>query len=212
MKSTLANWEIAVFAVNGLGGAARRVATEDVALKCFDLAPDAFSWVKYLQFPDKDVVRSALVDARKDKNGRLLQGRAGRGKGQLTRTNATPSRDGWMLTEAGARWIRENESRIAQQLGQRNASDHRQEHRQRLSRLQSHRLYKQFLSNSDDFNPSLGDLGELFRCRVDASQLTWERRFNTARILAEAVNEQIILRFIEKCKMAVERQLLSDAQ
>ena len=88
------NWETAVYALYLLGGATKSVHTEDVALKCFELAPGSFSWIKHAHLPDKEVTRSSLVDARKDKYGRLVTGRAGRHKGQYRDRGIPPEADG----------------------------------------------------------------------------------------------------------------------
>jgi len=209
MSTKLANWEIAVYVVHLLGGVSRRISTEDITLKCFELVPDSFSWIKYPQYPDKDVVRSALVDARKKKNGVLIQGRAGRGKGHPHRTSAEPALDGWSLTEAGVRWIQENEPRLTSQLGypQTQTRSYRQETRQKLARIKEHGLFQHFQEQPEGFSPSLGDMAELFRCRVDADWHTWEKRFQVAANLAQAANETAILVFLEKCRAAVQSQI-----
>jgi hypothetical protein len=206
MISKVPNWEIAVYAVHLLGGISNRIHTEDIALKCFELVPDSFSWVKYPQYPDKDVVRSGLVDARKKKNGCLVNGRSGRGKGHARRTNADPALDGWTLTEAGVKWISENESRLSTVLGYHQASSHRQEILHKLSRIQQHGLFKQFLEQPEGFSPSVGEMAELFRCRVDADRSIWEKRFQGAVNLAQAVNDALILQFIEKCRASLQSQ------
>ena len=99
------NWEIAVYALFLQGGLSRHIHTEDVALKCFELAPDAFSWVRHPQFPDKDIARVALTDARKSGRGTLVSGRAGQGKRGSGSADGTAATDGWILTEAGATWV-----------------------------------------------------------------------------------------------------------
>lgn len=106
MAPKLSNWEIAVYILHTLGGGMRLIPTEDIAKRCFEIAPDSFSWNKYSQYPDKDVARKALFDARKEKN--LVRGRAGRGRGQSGRTNVGPAADGWSLTSEGARWVSDN--------------------------------------------------------------------------------------------------------
>jgi hypothetical protein len=203
----LPNWQIAVYALHTLGGATQRIATEDVTLRCFEIAPDAFSWVKYPQYPDKDIVRSALVDARKPKNGALVQGRSGKGVG-LHRTSALePTPDGWSLTEAGARWVSLKEEDLAQQLRFRQASSHRQDIRQKLARIREHGVYLTFLEQPEGFTPSLGEMAELFRCRVDADWQIWEKRFNAAINMAESVRDSSVLEFVTKCKNSVRAQL-----
>ena len=51
MAPKIPNWEIAVYILHALGGGLRSIPTEDIAKKCFELAPDSFSWVKYPQYP-----------------------------------------------------------------------------------------------------------------------------------------------------------------
>jgi hypothetical protein len=60
----LKNWEIAVYALFLEGGTSKPIHTEDIALACFRLAPDAFSWIRHVEYPDKDIARVALTDAR----------------------------------------------------------------------------------------------------------------------------------------------------
>src|SRR3990167_5646274 len=103
MAPKISNWEIVVYVLHSLGGSLRFISTEDIAKKCFELAPDSFSWIKYPEYPDKEVVRRALFHARDEVA--LIRGRAGKGKGQATRTNAEPALDGWSLTAEGAKWI-----------------------------------------------------------------------------------------------------------
>lgn len=207
MKAKLPNWEIAVYAVHLLGGESRRVPTEEVAVKCFALAPDSFSWVKYPQYPDKDVVRFGLVDARKAKNGVLLQGRAGRGRGQVQRTKVGPAVDGWMLTQAGVRWIQDNRERVSSELQYREVSDHRQENLHKLARIKDHPVFQKFLEKPEGFSPSLGEMAELFRCRVDADLQTWDKRFQAAGNLAQALNDDGVMAFLAKCRASVLCQM-----
>jgi hypothetical protein len=206
-KKKLPNWEIAVYVVHLLDGVTRRVSTEDIALKCFELAPDAFSWVKHPEYPDKDVVRSALVDARKRKNGELLRGRTGRGKGQVSRANAEPASDGWMLTEAGAKWILENQPGLPMEIKCREKNAHRQERQQKISHIRKHPLFSRFLDQPERFSASLGDMAELFRCRVDADRATWNKRFQSASVLAQVLEDKQVLGFVEKCRESVQLQI-----
>ena len=207
MNAKLPNWEIAVYAVYLLGGESRRVPTEEVAVKCFALAPDSFSWVKYPEYPDKDIVRSGLVDARKAKNGVLLQGRAGRGRGQVQRTKVGPALDGWMLTEAGVRWIQDNKERISSELQYRELSDHRQENLRKLARIRNHPVFHQFLEKPEGFSPSLGEMAQLFRCSVNAELQTWDKRFQAAGNLAQALNDDRVIEFLAKCRASVLCQM-----
>src|SRR5439155_12986110 len=99
-----ANRELVVYCLYIAGGITERIHTEDLALKCWELFPDSFSWTKYPQYPDKDIVRVALTDARKDKYGGLVSGRV---EGHATGA-AHGEPEGWVLTDKGLAWIKDN--------------------------------------------------------------------------------------------------------
>jgi hypothetical protein len=89
----LTNQEVATYALWCVGGAKEICDTEDVAVLCWEMAPSRFSWKRYSQFPDKDIIRFALADAKKKKYGELVQGSGA---------------DGWLLTTNGVRWVERN--------------------------------------------------------------------------------------------------------
>ncbi|MGH9970337.1 MAG: hypothetical protein ACREBG_21450 [Pyrinomonadaceae bacterium] len=82
----LSNHEIVTLVVFLLGGEARYVETEDIAIKANELAPGRFTWRKYPQQINIENVRAFLSDAKKVKNGGLVNGSGSKG---------------WMLTERG---------------------------------------------------------------------------------------------------------------
>jgi len=200
----LRNWEIAVYALYLLDGATSFVHTEDVAIKCFQIAADSFSWMKYPKYPDKDIVRVALTDARKEKVGALVNGRAGKGKGQLRYDKGPRRIDGWQLTETGSEWVARNKNRLENELNQRQPRAHRQESLRKIERVRSHKLFKQFQEQRKDFVPSIGSLAELLRCRVDAEGHVWEKRFSALRNLAQLAEQEDVLEFIGICQKFVE--------
>jgi hypothetical protein len=86
----LSNWQIAAAALWALGGATVRTETEDIAELCWRWAPERFGWKRH-PYPDIRIAGEALRDAKKSKNGRLMDGEEKEG--------------GWLLTEAGLSWI-----------------------------------------------------------------------------------------------------------
>lgn len=88
--SGVRQFEAVVLAVADLGGATRSVDTEDVAIRCQQLAPELFAWRKYPQQVNLELVRVCLSDAKKQPNGTLLSG---------------SGRDGWRLTRRGLEWV-----------------------------------------------------------------------------------------------------------
>lgn len=83
-------WEVATLAVYLLGGGRRSVDTEDIAIRCHDLAPEMFSWRKHADQINLELVRVSLSDAKKTKAGGLLGG---------------SGREGWRLSSKGLAWI-----------------------------------------------------------------------------------------------------------
>jgi hypothetical protein len=80
------NLEILTVAVFLLGGDRHYVSTEDVAVKANSLAAGRFSWRKYKDQINLELVRVYLSDLKKQANGTLVLG-----SGSV----------GWMLTQAG---------------------------------------------------------------------------------------------------------------
>lgn len=82
--------DIVILAVHLLGGGRKSVDTEDVAVKCHELAPGMFAWRKYSDQINLELVRVALSDAKKRSYGQLLSG---------------SGREGWRLSPRGIDWI-----------------------------------------------------------------------------------------------------------
>jgi len=66
--------DIVLYSLYLLGGWHKRVHTEDIALKCYEIAPSRFSWVKYPQYPDLAPARFALEATKKAQYGALVRG------------------------------------------------------------------------------------------------------------------------------------------
>lgn len=91
----LAKYELVTIAVALLGGDVNYVDREDIAIEVNRLAPGRFAWRKHSNWIDLDVVFTALRNAKKPENGRLLIGDNSRG---------------WMLSPTGLKWIRSLDS------------------------------------------------------------------------------------------------------
>ena len=89
--TTITHAELVTWAVYLLGGDQKRIDTEDVAVKAFQLAPRRFSWRKYPKQINLELVRVYLSDAKKTEHGELLTG---------------SGRTGWSLTQKGLQWLR----------------------------------------------------------------------------------------------------------
>ena len=89
--------ELVTLALYLAGGATTVVDTEDVAVRVHKLAPDRFSWRKYRDQINLELVRVALSDAAKPKSGPLVCGKG---------------RSGWSLSVAGQEWAEHHAKQI----------------------------------------------------------------------------------------------------
>lgn len=193
------NWEIVMLALQIEEAGSRRVHTEDVTLRCYELAPDAFSWLKHRKYPDKEVVRKDLTRLRDGQfGGVFVAGRAGitrlEGDGEAATT------DGWQLTPAGVEWLVGNRARLDELLGRRQSKANRQDALKALDRVRQHDLFAQFRENPTTFAPALGELANMLRCRVDADDGVWAARFVTLRNHATLTEEAEIQAFLDRCE------------
>jgi hypothetical protein len=202
--SSIPNRELVVYALYLLGGDTKRIHTEDIALKCFELFSHSFSWSKYKDYPDKDIVRVALTDARKERFGPLVEGRSGQKSGLVAKTNRLPVEDGWMLTPKGVDWVRENISRFGMQAEQ--TKNHRQQLLRQIKLIREHQLFLRYINNPDFFTPTIGEIADLLRCRVDAEHDVWLARFKKIELLAKSANQTNISDFVHRCQKAYFEQ------
>jgi hypothetical protein len=203
---TYPNRELVVYSLYLLGGDTKRIHTEDIALKCFELYPSSFSWVKYTTYPDKDIVRVALTDARKESYGARVEGRAGTKRGLSAKTNREPIEDGWVLTSRGIEWVRDNLKDLERIAGTNRLKEHRQKLLKQLKKIREHRLFIQYADSTERFYPMIGDIADLLRCRVDAEPEIWQSRFDRIRRQAESAGQGDVLDFINKCQQAYRKQ------
>ena len=122
----LANWQIAVLALYSLGGATSRKHGEEVALKCYEIAPRRFGWGKH---PQLEPARVALRDAKKEKYGSLVAG-----------SDAT----GWLLTKGGLAWCEENAESLSAESLRQGLSALAEPEVRVLLQLMDHRLFEQW--------------------------------------------------------------------
>lgn len=89
---TLPQSDVVVIAAYLLGADSKRIDTEDIAVKAHELAPGMFTWKKYKDQIDRELIYKHLWDLTKaDKSGEYVVG---------------AKNDGWMLTVAGTDFAR----------------------------------------------------------------------------------------------------------
>jgi hypothetical protein len=89
LTGTFSNSELVTLAVYLVGGDKKAVDTEDVAVRAHEIAPGRFSWRKYPEQINLELIRVYLSDAKNLGKGAYLTG---------------SGRSGWKLTRLGLDW------------------------------------------------------------------------------------------------------------
>jgi hypothetical protein len=104
-SKSLSNHDTVLLAVYLLGGESGPIDTEDIAVKVNMLAPGAFTWRKYPDQINLEIVRVVLSNLKRSQGGKLLVG---------------AGKDGWMLTERGLKSAKEFSGKSKRASGSKN--------------------------------------------------------------------------------------------
>ncbi len=192
-SDALSNVDIAVYALAILGGAERIIHTEQIAAKCFELANVRFSWVLPAyrgKWPDKEIVRTALEDGKKEINGALVQGKHAR----------DTSKDGWRITPRGVEWITKNKGRIAKALKQKTPSLPKREAERFARKLRTDISFKHFKETGSLDGVSSYMFTDMLGCAPDASNDIIGEKFSRLFATAKLVNDVELIKFLEACE------------
>lgn len=195
----LTNVDVTLFALLQLGGFEKRVHTEQIAYKAFELDPARFSWrlkeFRDKRFPDKEPVRIALMDAAKLKYGALVDGRSGV---EASGKDA----DGWMFTPAGAKWIREREESITRRLGLERSKLHQTETARFLKQVKSQPLFAKFKEHADLADESQFAFTDMLNVSPDAPRAIVSKKFRRLWSIAELAGDAEVREFLQACSRA----------
>ena len=193
-EHTVTNVEVAVYALGALGGAEKAVFSEDVAAKCYELMPSSFCWrleqYRNRGWPDKYVVKTALEDAKKLDQGALVGGSYA----------LDQARDGWRITEKGAKWLRENQERIEKALHLKHSSIPKRDAERFVRQIRDQFLFKEFQGNKEIGAGEKYQFTDMLSCSPDAPVEVIERKFQRMCATAELVQDQGIIQFLEACR------------
>jgi hypothetical protein len=90
---------------------------------------------------------------------------------------------------------------LENQVGDGDIKRLRQRVQKQLAKVRSHPLFVSFLQSPESFSPSVGEVADFLRCRVDAPRVIWERRFaDQERTLPST--DQAMRDFMVKCREA----------
>lgn len=196
MEKELSNMDIALFALYKQGGISKKVHTEEIAWEAFQLAKDRFSWrlLKFRQmgFPDKTPVRFVLEQAKKKETGKLVSGRSG--------GDAGGELEGWCFTSQGAKWIKENESRILENLKQKALNVPKREAMRFITKIKLDSFFKYYQEKGTLENASQYMFTDMLVCAPDASKNIVKQKFEQLCSNAELMGDKEILDFLAACR------------
>jgi hypothetical protein len=196
-KAELSNAEIVVYVIFKLGGNERKIPTEHIAMECFKVAKERFSWrlPEYKEYPDKQHVREALKQAKYFKEGRLITGRSGVDA-------AGKEVDGWMLTPGGAKWIIKNRKRIESLLKISTELWKSPDIQRVIKWFEQEKCYQKYLQDNSVENINEYEFKDMLLCRPDAQPETIRKEFERLKTKAEITQNKNILSFLNACEEA----------
>jgi len=192
IKGKMSDKDIVIYALYSLGGWEKRVHTEDIALKCFKLAPSKFSWVKYPIYPDISPTRFALESAKKQKNGSIVEG-------ESERKRTVKQIGGWMLTVAGTKWVKENLERIEEYLDTKKPTGNRLASDRKTKELLKSEAFKKFEMLGDKAEISFAEFAESLLCTVNTRKKILNDRIKQFYSIAENLGKSQIKEYLDFC-------------
>lgn len=192
-KIDLSNIDIVLYVLNNLGGATKKVPTEDIALECFRLIPSRFSWVLHPKYPDMEPVRKALFAARSKTGGVFVAGRHGR-------TKENQVSDGWIFTPNGINWIEENKDRIGLLLSSKRKPIKRTQIDKQIFEFRDSSAFKKFLKDKTCKNIQPYEFTDFLNANLDTPSAILRDRIDRIRAIASKAKEDEIVEFINKAE------------
>lgn len=194
----LSNNDIVIYAIFKLGGIEKKIHTEDIAMECFKLSPEKFSWTQskyFKKYPDKEIARVTLknLKSKKNKGPILVKGRAGA-------TSAGKETDGWRLTPEGVKWILSNQKRIEESLKITDKPVKRPEVSKIIKKLEGEKCYQKYLQDGSLQNVNKYEFTDMLLCRPDAAPEVISNNFQKLKAQVELTQDKSIISFINECE------------
>jgi len=186
--------DIVIYALYVLGGYQNRVHTEDIALKCYEIAPARFSWTKYPQYPDIQPVRFAL-----EKCKPLVVGSSER---KLPTTIT-----GWRLTSDGIQWVKMNLNRIGEQLGKKQPPNERLVDNRRIKALINSKAFNKYLAEGEKAEISHAEFAESLVCTVNTKPDIVSERIEQLHSAADLLNQDKVKQYLNFCREIFAKKL-----
>ncbi len=189
---SVTNVEVVVLALARLGGATKKVFSEEIAVEAHGLAPGRFSWrlAQYREqgWPDKYIAKTALEDAKKQEYGRLVEG------GYANET----AKDGWTLTARGARWVEEHAERVAFKLKLDGPKIPKQDAGRFVKQLKRDPLFKVYGTGKLD-SAMPYQFTDMLNCSPDAPRELIKSKFDRLRAISRVAGDPQAVEFLDDC-------------
>lgn len=198
--STIHVYETIALILYELGGATKRINTEELAMFAAEVDPDRFAFMlpKYrdLHIPDIEKVGKALRHAKEDKYGNLVAGS----------THRDPVKDGWKLTANGIKRAKEL-LKIAGNGHPQSKKKISNETRMALQRLKSHSAWKLYVRSNriDQIEPY--DFADFLEAMTDTPKDILSMKFNEVYRVALSAEEEKLLHFLDACAIKFAEML-----
>lgn len=189
---SITNVEVVVLALGRLGGATKKVFSEEIAVEAHRLAPERFSWrlAQYRDrgWPDKYVVRYALEDAIRQEYGHMVDGSY----------STELSKDGWELTPAGAQWLEKNAERVASKLNLDGPKIPKQDAARFVKQLKRDPLFKVYRAGKLE-SVTAYHFTDMLNCSPDAPKELIKSKFDRLRTISRLAGDPQVVEFLEDC-------------
>jgi hypothetical protein len=202
---SLTNIDVVLYVLFQLGGATKKIHTEEVAWEAYQLSKEKFSWTlnKFKQkgFPDKTTARYALETAKKLN---FVIGRAGRDK-------SGNEKEGWQLTPNGLNWIVQRQSFIAKSLKAKNYlhSTLNPQEKRLASKIKNHKSFMNYKQKGSLDDISDYDFIDMLDCSPNASNRVIKIKFNSLKNLINLLNDNELKNFIENMEHKFSNLLIA---
>ena len=175
----LSNAHICAYALWVLGGASEPQDLEDVTAKCFELAPERFSWRKH-SYPNLETAWAAMRHDGKGGEAPLVKG----GK-----------RVGWLLTADGIQWVNDNLAMFDVEGEERGHMILRRDQVAALKALEFHPAYLKWSNGEEDVK--IYEIADAVQLTADAPKAIVSQRIDELGNMARIARTIDTLRFLE---------------
>lgn len=182
----LNNEQVATLAIYAMGGSGSRQDSEDIAIRCHELAPAKFGWKKHRELPSLAVANEALSDARRTSpDGVRVQANTGLISGK--------PKEGWILTPDGAAWCEANEHLLPS--GASDARKARPEEMRLLRNIRDHPQFARWRGGSE--TPAPAQVAGALLIASSAPAKAVENRIRKLHTIANTAADGEIERYLE---------------